>query len=324
MKYFKTFEDLHDSVITTFKTYLQDASKVLCVMKKMREDFAIIAYCLLLNTYRSELEIIYLRNYRLSEIKFPISPVKKTFKISKEVIYLKVYIACFAVFMIFGFGIFFIFNESTINSLCREDGLYENLSAIFFLLSSIVFFITYIKTEGIELGFLRTKRNVFFLFAAIIFFIGFGEEISWGQRIIGFSTPAWLKAINVQSEFNFHNILSGERSPLSSKKPGVDMFFNLFWFCYGLVLPVLNRFSNMAKRFIEKLKFPVIPLYLGCFFLIIYLTAKLIRLIYSADLVINDNSIDEVKENMYAFIFFQISIYLYVHFAHSKNKNGNT
>jgi transposase len=42
-KYFKTFEDLHDSVIKTFKTYLQDASKVLCVMKKMREDFAITA-----------------------------------------------------------------------------------------------------------------------------------------------------------------------------------------------------------------------------------------------------------------------------------------
>jgi transposase len=43
MKYFKTFEDLYDSVITTFKTYMQDASKVLCVMKKMREDFAIPA-----------------------------------------------------------------------------------------------------------------------------------------------------------------------------------------------------------------------------------------------------------------------------------------
>ena len=43
MKYFKTFEDLHNSVTTTFKTYMQDASKVLCVMKKMREDFAITA-----------------------------------------------------------------------------------------------------------------------------------------------------------------------------------------------------------------------------------------------------------------------------------------
>ena len=41
MKYFKTFEDLHDSVIKTFKAYMQEASKILCVMKKLREDFAV-------------------------------------------------------------------------------------------------------------------------------------------------------------------------------------------------------------------------------------------------------------------------------------------
>ena len=41
MKYFKTFEDHHNSVKTTFKTYLQETNKVLCAMKKMREDFAI-------------------------------------------------------------------------------------------------------------------------------------------------------------------------------------------------------------------------------------------------------------------------------------------
>jgi transposase len=41
LKYFKTFEDLHASVIKTFKNYMQDAGKILCVMKKMREEFAI-------------------------------------------------------------------------------------------------------------------------------------------------------------------------------------------------------------------------------------------------------------------------------------------
>ena len=41
LKYFKTFEDLYTSVIKTFKTYMQDASKTLCVMKKLHEDFAI-------------------------------------------------------------------------------------------------------------------------------------------------------------------------------------------------------------------------------------------------------------------------------------------
>lgn len=40
LQYFKTFEELHESVVKTFKSYLQDASKVTCVMQKMREDFA--------------------------------------------------------------------------------------------------------------------------------------------------------------------------------------------------------------------------------------------------------------------------------------------
>ncbi|CAK0759224.1 hypothetical protein CCP4SC76_3110001 [Gammaproteobacteria bacterium] len=40
LKYFKTFEDLHDSVINTFKSYMQYASKIICVMKKLRKDFA--------------------------------------------------------------------------------------------------------------------------------------------------------------------------------------------------------------------------------------------------------------------------------------------
>jgi transposase len=42
LKYFKTFEDLHDSVVKTFKSYMQDASKIICVMQKMREDFSMV------------------------------------------------------------------------------------------------------------------------------------------------------------------------------------------------------------------------------------------------------------------------------------------
>ena len=44
MKYFKTFEDLYDSVVTTFETYMQDASKILCVMDKLRRDFAVAVW----------------------------------------------------------------------------------------------------------------------------------------------------------------------------------------------------------------------------------------------------------------------------------------
>ena len=37
LKYFKTFEELHDSVVKVFRSYLLDASKVICVMQKMRK-----------------------------------------------------------------------------------------------------------------------------------------------------------------------------------------------------------------------------------------------------------------------------------------------
>jgi len=41
LKYFEKFEDLRDSVVGTFESYKNDASKVLGVMKKMREEFSI-------------------------------------------------------------------------------------------------------------------------------------------------------------------------------------------------------------------------------------------------------------------------------------------
>ena len=37
-KYFPTFDELRNAVIKTFETYMQDATKVICVMKKLRED----------------------------------------------------------------------------------------------------------------------------------------------------------------------------------------------------------------------------------------------------------------------------------------------
>ncbi|CAK0763420.1 transposase [Gammaproteobacteria bacterium] len=43
LKYFKTFECLYASVIDTFESYMNDARKIICVMKKLREDSGITA-----------------------------------------------------------------------------------------------------------------------------------------------------------------------------------------------------------------------------------------------------------------------------------------
>ncbi|HEX5467200.1 MAG TPA: hypothetical protein VFW92_11055 [Candidatus Limnocylindrales bacterium] len=44
------------------------------------------------------------------------------------------------------------------------------------------------------------------LFAALLACFVAGEEISWGQRILGLATPAGLAAINHQDELTIHNI----------------------------------------------------------------------------------------------------------------------
>lgn len=45
------------------------------------------------------------------------------------------------------------------------------------------------------------------MFAAVWLVFGF-EEISWGQRVIGWETPESLEALNYQNETNLHNVLN--------------------------------------------------------------------------------------------------------------------
>ena len=94
----------------------------------------------------------------------------------------------------------------TFHTLAREDNLVENLTAIWFFLASLLFFIT-----------AGTERNVFhrtvYILGGITMLFVVGEEISWGQRIVGFSTPDFLLDLNEQREFNLHNMRgSGSRN----------------------------------------------------------------------------------------------------------------
>ena len=41
MKYFPAFEDLRKAVVNAFEKYLNDATKIICVMKKLRAEAGI-------------------------------------------------------------------------------------------------------------------------------------------------------------------------------------------------------------------------------------------------------------------------------------------
>ena len=98
-------------------------------------------------------------------------------------------------------------DESAIHLLTREDGLFEYSTATTFLVASIVTLTLFAKSiSGNDLFFFPTRRNIFYLLLGFLFLFGAGEELSWGQRIVGFDTPESIRARNVQEELNIYNL----------------------------------------------------------------------------------------------------------------------
>lgn len=90
------------------------------------------------------------------------------------------------------------------HKVANEDGIIEYLTSLFFLVAAAINFAIYIKLYRITVE--RKPALFIYLLLVIAFTLIAFEEISWGQRIFGFQTPASLKEINVQDEFTLHNI----------------------------------------------------------------------------------------------------------------------
>lgn len=171
----------------------------------------------------------------------------------RELNYLRAYIITVVVVLGLSYSIYFFLDEATIASMGDEDHFFEWMTSLCFLFSSGIYF--YLSAK---------KKNLIFLLLAAAFFIGFGEEISWGQRIFNFKTPETLLAVNVQEEFNFHNIATWE----------INFLFKVFTLAYGLILPFLVFHVRQLEGFAMKMKVFVPPLAIGMFFLIDWLLFK--------------------------------------------------
>jgi hypothetical protein len=96
---------------------------------------------------------------------------------------------------VISYSFYLIFSQETVSALGEEDGFFEYSTALFFFLTSIICLKLFLN-----------NKNYWFLILLLLFFLGFGEEISWGQRIFGFETPDFVKENNVQKEFSIHNL----------------------------------------------------------------------------------------------------------------------
>jgi hypothetical protein len=154
-------------------------------------------------------------------------------------------LALMAAIMIVG-----ILDTKWFHFLIDEDGPIEWLQFFAILAASVAFALAARSAN-------RTGRDgltTIYLIVAVGAVLAAGEEISWGQRILGFATPAALDTINHQGESNLHNISSIQR------------LFNLGEMAaglYGLAVPLLwlsSRIRARAERWVDPIVIPPICL----------------------------------------------------------------
>jgi hypothetical protein len=139
----------------------------------------------------------------------------------------------------------------------QEDEYLEWASFWAFLLAAVAFF----RTARVH----RPANRLFpwFLYGVALFcFIVAMEEISWGQRLLGYRPPTYFLEYNFQQEFNIHNVVEIDFRKLA---------LMLVIAGYGVVLPLAARFS-FVKHWFERLgivppAIALLPAFAGTFLL---------------------------------------------------------
>lgn len=123
----------------------------------------------------------------------------------------------------------------------KAEGYLEHLTALNFLISSVMFAITAWKYRGYK------PTRFFLTLFALIFFVFVGEETSWGQWVFGFETMDLMKGVNVQDENNIHNMFGYL----------ADWIFIVGTFIYGVALPVLRACYPFWEHVFAKIGLPI-------------------------------------------------------------------
>lgn len=226
-----------------------------------------------------------------------------------EAKFLKWYILASIVAIIASYSVYAFFSVETVARMGSEDRLFEWLTALCFLFTSVLFGLLFIR-----------RRNIFFIVFSIVFFFGFGEEISWGQRIIGFKTPDAIHMHNVQREFNLHNIellnrenKQGEAKTGLSRLLEVNLIFKVFTIILAFLLPIAVFHSRAAARMSRAVAIPVPPATIAVFFAVNWIAFKLVLdyFLPSGKIFQYYDTDTEIFEFVSAFIILAISIYFF-------------
>ena len=211
--------------------------------------------------------------------------------------------------LIFGLCIIYVAlsNVELYTELIEEDGPIEYGSSVFWFMAAVAMLIQLAKRRSG--GEINGGYRLFHLIALTLFFITCsGEEISWGQRIIGLETPEMLTGINVQNELTLHNLGS------------ISIFSNAFFFIavsFFLLIPFLSKRYDVIEKVLNFIRFPApnrfaISVFLVTLFVWVFMGVRFGTLGFHPFSIYAENydnqKDDEVFEFMAAFTFFTFSV----------------
>jgi hypothetical protein len=130
--------------------------------------------------------------------------------------------------------------RSTLQTLTREDGVVEYGTALMYATAGVLFALTAAR---------RDRSRAWPVVFAVLFLLIAGEELNWGQRLLGLEPPDSLRDANVQEEINLHNI---EGLNDHVRFFGVTLFSALY-----VALPAGVRLSSRLASVVDRLRLPV-------------------------------------------------------------------
>lgn len=125
-----------------------------------------------------------------------------------------------------------------------EDGPVEYATALFLLIASGVLarHVVSLWRKG------RRGAALLTAFYALLFFMAAGEEVSWGQRLIGWDSGEFFQQHNKQSETNLHNLMVGDVHLTKSLfGPVLTVVILLYLVALPLIYAKRGRIAELAN-----------------------------------------------------------------------------
>ncbi len=165
--------------------------------------------------------------------------------------------ALLAAFMVGNVHLLRVVDASMADALIMEDGFFEILGAVCLVFGAVFAFATLLRLRSSpDTG---RIRQLCFLGIVLILVLAAGEELSWGQRLLGYETPSPIAEVNVQKEFNIHNLYGDATGQNVS-----ELLYKAFWVSFGVVVPLLALMPRVGALIRRHL--PVVPVWLALLF----------------------------------------------------------